>query len=401
MDQVISIGYGEIALKKGNRGFFVKLLRERIKEALKQYEDSIHLYEDRSKFYIEANEEDASGIRDCLKKIFGIVTINVAYRVDKDMDVIGEAAAQIMKQKKEMGKSFKVETKRADKNFPLLSPEISRQIGDRILREGLDFKVDLHEPDIYLNIEIRNQAYLWFTKERGAGGLPVGCNGRAMLLLSGGIDSPVAGYMTAKRGVKLSAVHFHSYPFTSERAEEKVLALAQKISPYTGVMSVYSINLLEIQKQIHAHCPEAQMTLLSRRMMMRLGEKVSQLEQCHALITGESLGQVASQTIQSLDITNSVVDMPVFRPLIGMDKTEIMERAHEIGTYETSILPYEDCCTVFLPKHPLTKPKRGAIEVAEQALDMPGLLEKALSTLRLYRVNPHQIKEVAHFQREV
>lgn len=393
MDTVVSIGYGEIALKKGNRGFFVKLLRERIKESLKEFKEEIQIYEDRSKFYVETTEERTKEIIFCLKKVFGIVTIHVAYRVDKDMKEIEKAAIRIMKEKKEKGAvgTFKVESKRADKQFPMNSMEISRHIGGIILDADLGYGVDVHNPDIYLNVEIRNQAYLWFEKEKGAGGLPVGCNGKAVLLLSGGIDSPVAGYMVAKRGVKLYGIHFHSYPFTSERAEEKVQSLAQLLAQYNGNMKLYSLNLLDIQKAINEHCPEDQMTLLSRRMMMRLAEEVAKLEKCHALITGESLGQVASQTIQSLDVTNSVVDIPVFRPLIGMDKTEIIDIAKQIGTFETSILPFEDCCTVFLPKHPLTKPKRKNIELAEQNLDMESLIEDAMKQRKVYRVTKEKI----------
>jgi len=394
MEMVISIGYGEIALKKGNRNFFVKLLRDRIKDALMTYKDEIVLYEDRSKFYIETKEENLNPIVERLKRVFGIVTIHIAYRVDKDLDAIEDMAVKIMKLKLENSKTktFKVTGKRADKKFPMNSMEIAKHIGGVVLKADLGYSVDVHNPETYLNIEIRNYAYLWFTKEHGAGGLPVGSNGKALLLLSGGIDSPVAGYMVAKRGVKISGIHFHSYPFTSDRAEEKVLNLAKIVARYNGMIKIFSINLLDIQKEIHEKCPEDEMTLLSRRMMMRLAEKIALREKYNALITGESLGQVASQTIQGLDVTNATVDMPVFRPLIGMDKTEIMDIAKKIDTFETSILPFEDCCTVFLPKHPVTKPKRKRIEDSEEVLDIPKMLDEAIKNMKVYKVNSEEIK---------
>ena len=278
-------------------------------------------------------------------------------------------------------KTFKVETRRVDKSFPLKSPEVSREIGAILLQNIENISVDVHNPEVYLYIDIKDRCYIYTERIKAYGGLPVGTNGKGMLLLSGGIDSPVAGFMMAKRGVSLSAVHFHSYPFTSERAEEKVKKLARIMSSYCGEIPFYSVNIFEIQKEINDKCPEKEMTVISRRFMMRIAEKIAERECIDALITGESLGQVASQTIQGIAVTNSSVNIPVLRPLIGFDKVDIIDIAREIDTYETSILPFEDCCTVFLPKHPVTKPKVEDIDNSEKNLDVEGLVKNVLDNM--------------------
>lgn len=383
MKKVVSISFGEIALKGANRGFFENQLIRKIRFALRKFEN-IHVNRDQGKLYIEPKPEDIDEIIKRVRKVFGIVYVSPCYKVEKDMDSIREAAVYAMKQEMESGKSsFKVDTKRADKNYPIKSPEVSRDIGGYILDNLEGSSVDLHNPDTMVYVDIRTSAYVYTAKHKGYGGLPVGTNGKGMLLLSGGIDSPVAGFLMAKRGVEIHAIHFHSYPFTSERAEEKVKELANIISLYCGNMKLYSVNLLNIQKEINKNCPEDEMTIIARRFMMRIAEAIAKREGMHALVTGESLGQVASQTIQGINVTNSSVSLPVLRPLIGMDKTEIVEISKDIETYETSILPFEDCCTVFLPKHPVTKPRLEDIEESESVLDVEELVKSAVESAEL------------------
>ena len=304
------------------------------------------------------------------------------------MDVIRQGAIDFIKNRleEEDFKTFKVSTNRSDKSFPIKSPEISREMGGLILKNFDNLSVDVHNPDIFFHIDIKKHAYIYIDKVRAYGGLPVGTNGKGLLLLSGGIDSPVAGFMMAKRGVEISCVHYHSYPFTSERAEEKVKDLAKILSTYTGKLKIHSVNILPIQKEINKNCPEKEMTILSRRFMMRIAEKISMDNGYDALITGENLGQVASQTIHGLNVTNQSTNMVVLRPLVGMDKVDIIEVSREIGTYETSILPFEDCCTVFLPKHPVTRPKVEDIEESEKALDLEDLVNKAIEDMEVYSI---------------
>ncbi|OHW62144.1 putative tRNA sulfurtransferase [Andreesenia angusta] len=383
MKKVVSISFGEIALKGANRGFFENQLIRKIRFALRKFEN-IHVSKDQGKLYIEPNPEDIEEIIKRVRKVFGIVYVSPCYKIEKDMDSIREAAVYAMKQEMENGKSsFKVDTKRADKRYPIKSPDISRDIGGYILENLEGSSVDIHNPDTMVYVDIRTSAYVYTEKHKGYGGLPVGTNGKGLLLLSGGIDSPVAGFLMAKRGVEVHAIHFHSYPFTSERAEEKVKELANIISLYCGNMKLYSVNLLNIQKEINKNCPEDEMTIISRRFMMRIAEAIAKREGMDALITGESLGQVASQTIQGINVTNSSVSLPVLRPLIGTDKTDIVEISKDIETYETSILPFEDCCTVFLPKHPVTKPKLEDIEESESVLDVEGLVKSAVESAEL------------------
>lgn len=307
------------------------------------------------------------------------------------MEKIGEAAVAFMLDliERKGVKTFKVEAKRADKSFPVKSPDIARQIGAKVLIGCKVLKVDVHKPEAMLFLDVRkDRTYIFEQKLSGFGGLPLGTNGKGLVLLSGGIDSPVAAWMMAKRGMLIEALHFHSYPYTSERAQEKVEELARIVAGYTGNFNLHVINLLPIQEAIVANCPEEETTLLVRRFMMKIAERVAQDRSCMMLITGENLGQVASQTAEALVVTDQAVTMPVMRPLIAMDKVEIMDRARDIGTYETSILPYEDCCTVFLPKHPKTKPKLDAILASESLLEVEALIEKALESREVVRIQP-------------
>ena len=388
MKKVISVSLGEIVLKGQNRGYFENKLLSQIKKSIKDigYDN---IYKEQGKIYIEGNEDNFDLMINRLKKVFGLVYISPCIRVSKDMDQIAMAVKEGMKEKLEEKKelTFKVETNRTDKNFPLKSPEISRELGAVLLREyGEHITVDVHNPDVYVNVDLKQYAYIYLDKFEAYGGLPVGTNGKGLLLLSGGIDSPVAGFTMAKRGVEIHCIHYHSYPFTSDRAEKKVKDLADIMTRYTGKIRFYSVNLLNIQKAINENCPEKEMTILSRRFMMRIAEKVALHNGYDALITGESLGQVASQTIQGIGATNDVVSLPVLRPLIGTDKVDIMAVARDIETYETSILPFEDCCTVFLPKHPVIKPKVEDIRKSEEALDVEGLVRDALDNMEVMTI---------------
>lgn len=387
MKHVLSVSLGEIVLKGLNRKYFEDKLIKQMRKAIKDIGFDI-IYKEQGKIYIEAAKENFPQMISRLKKVFGIVYISPCIRIEKDMEQIGEAAAIIMKERLEKGNvsTFKVDTNRADKQFPIKSPDVSRKIGGVILEEFKELTVDVHNPDVYLYVDIKQQAYVYTERTKSYGGLPIGTNGKGLLLLSGGIDSPVAGFMMAKRGIEISAVHYHSYPFTSERAEEKVKDLAKILSMYTGKIKMFSINLLPIQKEINMKCPEDEMTIISRRFMMRIAEKIADFHGFNALITGENLGQVASQTIYGLNVTNSSVDMPVFRPLIGFDKVDIIEIAKDIETYETSIQPFEDCCTVFLPKHPVTRPKLEDIEESEAALEVEALIEEAIRNMTIYTI---------------
>ncbi len=347
------------------------------------------MYKEQGKLYIEAQEDDFDLIINRLRKVFGLVYISPCIRVDKDMIRIEEASIKIMEEKlsKDLVNTFKVKTNRVDKSFPMKSPEISRKIGAIILNKFNQLKVDVHNPEIYLYIDIKDNCYIYIDRIEGYGGLPVGTNGKGLLLLSGGIDSPVAGFMMAKRGVQISGIHFHSYPFTSERAEEKVKNLAEILSLYTGPIKLYSVNILEIQKELNAKCPGDEMTILSRRFMMRIAEKIAKKSGIDALITGENLGQVASQTIKGISVINAAVNMPILRPLIGFDKVDIIDIAKEIETYETSILPYEDCCTLFLPKHPVTRPRLEDIERSEESIDIEVLVSNAIEGMEVYNID--------------
>ncbi|NLC04788.1 MAG: tRNA 4-thiouridine(8) synthase ThiI [Tissierellia bacterium] len=389
MIKVLSVSLGELILKGLNRKYFEDKLIRDMKRAIRDIGFE-NIYKEQGKMYIEGEENDFPQMINRLKKVFGLVYISPCIKVTtKDIEDIKAAAIQIMKEKleKENIKTFKVLTTRADKTFPYKSPELSSKMGGVILREFEDLRVDVHNPDIYLYIDIKINAYIYIDKIKGSGGLPVGTNGKGLLLLSGGIDSPVAGYMMAKRGLEINCVHYHSYPFTSDRAEEKVIDLAKIISRYTGKFKLFSVNILAIQKEINEKCPESEMTIISRKFMMRIAERIALYNKYNALITGENLGQVASQTIQGITVTNESVNLPILRPLIGFDKVDIIQIAKEIETFETSILPFEDCCTVFLPKHVVTQPKVDKIKRSEEALDIDSLVEDAIKNMKIHKID--------------
>lgn len=384
MDKVLSVSLGEIALKGLNRKYFEDQLIKHIRRAIKDIGFE-KIYKEQGKIYIQAEEQFFPQMINRLRKVFGLVYISPCIKVEKDVDEIENAVLEAVKEKIEAEniKTFKVDTNRADKNFPIKSPDFSRQMGGVILKAFNELSVDVHTPDTLVYIDIKQNAYIYTDKIKGHGGMPIGTNGKGLLLLSGGIDSPVAGFLMAKRGVEISAVHYHSYPFTSERAEEKVKDLAGILSRYTGKITMYSVNILEIQKEINAKCPEKEMTILSRRFMMRIAERIAEKQNINALITGESLGQVASQTIEGISVTNAAVKLPILRPLVGLDKVDIIEIAKDIETFETSTLPFEDCCTVFLPKHPVTKPRIEDIEKSEEVLDVEYLIENAIENMKV------------------
>lgn len=341
------------------------------------------------KIYIELSKDNSKELIEKLKHVFGIVYISKAYKVETDLEEIEKAVIKIVDEKLKSNpslKTFKADTKRGYKKYPLNSMEINNKIGGFVLK-NFDLKVDVHNPDFFVYCDVKKDfSFVYIDKIRAYGGLPRGTNGRGLLLLSGGIDSPVAGFLMAKRGIEVDAVHFHSYPFTSERAEDKVIRLAEKVSSYSGKMTIYSINILNIQKQINKNCKEDRMTIISRRFMMRIAKKLRELKHYDAIITGENLGQVASQTIHGLKVTDDISDGLVFRPLIGMDKIDIINIAREIGTYDISIEPFEDCCTVFLPKHPELKPTIEMMEESEEALSIEELLEDAIENMKVIKV---------------
>lgn len=391
MKEIILAKYGEIILKGGNRPRFESILMRNIKNALYNVAKTRQRLA-QATIYIEVEDEDKIDlVADRLSKIFGILTITRAALCEKNIEDIKRTAREYLKEDLTDGKRFKVEAKRSDKAFPLNSPQICMEVGGYLDDELEGIIVDVHNPDVTVKVEVRDYgAYVYANENRikGQGGMPIGTGSKATLLLSGGIDSPVAGHMIAKRGVEIDAVHFFSYPYTSERAKEKVISLASIVARYTSKINLYIVPFTEIQLAIRDNCPEEQMTLIMRRFMMRISERIAKKHKSKALVTGESVGQVASQTIAALDATNAVVDMPVLQPLIGMDKPEIIERSIAIDAYETSILPYEDCCTVFTPKHPVTNPKRKNLEESEKHLDIEGLIEKAIEGVELIEVLP-------------
>lgn len=385
MYNIVAASFGEIFLKGKNRGKFEHKLIEQIRFALKEFKD-LTIYKDLGKVFIETkNEEDMDGIIEKTRKIFGIVNISPSVKTDKDPEVIIEKSIKLfgyLREKQDI-KTFKIKTKRGDKDFPIKSMDFSAEAGGRILAAFNDVTVDVHNPDVEISIDIKKSCYISSEKIKTVGGMPIGSCGRALLLLSGGIDSPVAGYMIAKRGVEINALYFHTYPFTSERANEKVRQLKEILEEYCGKIKLFSINILEIHKAIREFCREDETTILARRFMMRVAEKIAKENNMEMLITGESLGQVASQTMKSMTVIENAIEMPVLKPLVGMDKTEIIERAREIGTFETSILPYDDCCSVFAPSHPLINPKLDSILKSESRLNVEELVESVYSTLEI------------------
>lgn len=383
MKKAIIIRWSEIHLKGKNRFYFEKLLVENIKHALKGVKYKFVKIPGR--YLIEDfNEYDTENIISLLKKVSGIHTVSVAYVVPSDLEEIGKIAVELCKYKSGM---FKVETRRADKKFPLHSVEVSTKVGGIILRSNQNLTVDVHTPSFIVNVDIREcgDTLIFTDYIKMMGGMPIGSSGKGLLMISGGIDSPVAGYMMAKRGMRLEAIHFHSYPYTNESAKEKVLTLSKIVSEYSNGITVHVIKFTEIQEAIHENCPEEYMITIMRRFMMRISEIIAKRINAQTVITGESLGQVASQTIESITSTNSVAVMPVLRPLIAFDKQDIIEIAEKIGTFETSILPYEDCCTVFLPKFPIIKPKLENVINIEKALNIEELINKALESEEIYK----------------
>ncbi|TRY27186.1 tRNA 4-thiouridine(8) synthase ThiI [Brevibacillus sp. LEMMJ03] len=376
---VILIRYGELALKGRNRDLFEEALVQSVKSVLRPFAN-IKVRRNYGRMYVELHGEDAHAVVERLRRVFGISSISPTVQVEPDEQTIKAKALELIRHMQPQPKTFRVETRRADKRFPKQSMEVSRMVGTHILRSIPEIKVDVHQPEAVVNIEIRAEGtYISCETIPGPGGLPVGSGGKVLLLLSGGIDSPVAGWMMMKRGVTLEAIHFHSYPFTSERALQKVRDLAHKLAHWGGTVRLHVVPFTEIQTAIREKCPEDYLITIMRRFMMRIAERVAARTGALALATGESLGQVASQTLESMNTINKVVSIPILRPLIGMDKTEITDIARRIDTYELSILPYEDCCTIFTPKNPVTRPKPHVAERFEEKLDVEALVEDAVN----------------------
>lgn len=377
MKEIILIKYGEIILKGLNRHIFEDKLVGNIKKAVG---DSAHVYKSLATIYAEPREgADIDELIAKIRNVFGIVSIARAAVCEKELSDICAAAAEYLKDELSAVKTFKVETKRADKKYPLKSPQISAEVGGALLDAFKNLSVDVKNPDLIVNVEVRESAaYVYGGRIRGRGGMPTGTAGKAMLLLSGGIDSPVAGYMIAKRGATLEGIHFFSHPFTSELAKQKVLDLARELKGFTGSLRVHIVPFTQPQLQMREKCPAEHLTLIMRRMMMMIASEIAKKQGALCLVTGESLGQVASQTMEALAVTDDAASLPCFRPVIGMDKEDIVAIARDIGTFETSILPYEDCCTIFVPKHPTTRPKLEKILASEALLDVETLVRDAV-----------------------
>ena len=372
---------GEVVLKGLNRRSFEDKLLANIQRRVRRY-GIFRVYSKQSTVYVEPKDEtcDLAGAYAACKQVFGVIAVTRAVPCEKSKEAVLETVKSYLGTQLAAAKSFKVESKRADKSFPMTSIQLSQWVGGELHDCYPNLAVDVHRPEFTVHVEIRETAaYVHGPAESGAGGLPIGMGGKAMSLLSGGIDSPVSSWMMAKRGVQLEMVHFVSPPYTSEQALEKVLELAKLLTPWTGRLTVHIVPFTKIQEEIRKHCPEDYFTLIMRRFMMRLAEKLAYRANCHALVTGESLGQVASQTMLALGATEDACTLPILRPVIGMDKEEIVRIARHIGTFDTSILPYEDCCTVFTPRHPCTRPKLEDVRAAEAALDVDALAEEALA----------------------
>ena len=389
MKEIFLLKLGEIVLKGANKRQFEARLRQNVRRRMKRY-GNFDVYIMQSTVYIEPMDEmaDVDGAWEACRSIFGVVSLCRCRPCEKDVDAIFEAIENYLGDDLDCARSFKVESKRSDKRFPMTSIQLSQEIGGRLAEAHPGVEVDVHHPEYTVYVEVRDfAAYVHGPAQPGAGGLPTGVGGRAMVLLSGGIDSPVAAYMIAKRGVEIEAVHFFSYPYTSQLAKDKVVELARLVTKYSGKMTVNVVSFTEIQEAIRDSCPEEFFTLIMRRFMMEISRRIAKNDGCGALITGENLGQVASQTMEAMTVTGAVVDIPIFMPLVGMDKEEIITIARKIGTMETSILPYEDCCTVFTPKHPKTKPTLGQVLHAEEKLDREALITRALENIEKIKVN--------------
>ncbi len=391
MKEIFLLKLGEIVLKGANKRQFESRLRQNVRRRMKAY-GNFDVYIMQSTVYVEPMDEmaDVDGAWEACGSIFGVVSLCRCRPCEKDLDAIYNAVEAYLGEDLDCAESFKVESKRSDKRFPLNSIAISQEIGGRLAEAHPNCRVDVHHPAYTVYVEIRDlAAYVHGPAVPGAGGLPTGVGGRAMCLLSGGIDSPVAAYMIAKRGVEIECIHFFSYPYTSQLAKDKVIELARLVTKYCGKMTLNVVSFTQIQEAIRDNCPEEFFTLIMRRFMMEISQKLAKRDGCGALITGENLGQVASQTMEAMAVTGAVVDMPIFMPLVGMDKEEIVTIARKIGTLDTSILPYEDCCTVFTPRHPKTKPSLGQLLHAERNLDREALIQQALESVERISVRYH------------
>ncbi len=388
MKEIILIKNGELALKGLNRSTFEDILIKNIRRRIKPLGDFEYRKEQSTVTVIPMDDYiDMDEVSNRIGNVFGIAAYSRALQVEKDMTEILDNAPDYLAEQLRNAKTFKVEGKRSDKRFPLTSPQIAAEVGGAILEKFPHLKVDVKNPDILVTIEIREKfAFIRGNQTKGAGGMPTGTAGKSAILISGGIDSPVAAYMMAKRGLSLTAIHFASPPYTSPQSEEKVHNLLRKVSKYSGNICLFTVGFTEIQEAIRDNCPEDLFTLIMRRFMMRISQRIAEKEDCKALITGESLGQVASQTLDALTCTDAVVEMPVFRPLIGLDKEEIIKVSRKIDTFDISIEPYEDCCTVFTPKHPKTKPQISILENAEKALDLEALINRAIENTTIKNI---------------
>lgn len=405
-DWVVAASFGELILKGKNRSRFIKNAVDHIDLATRDLPVQERFF-DCGKYFLAVEEKDLEPVVQGVKKVFGLVYITPSLRVDRKKDDIFQAAKILTEEKlKELKRenpqkdrfSFKVRTKRGDKSFPHPSPEVSAWLGGELLDAFSDLSVDVHHPDFIVHVEIRTKAFVYIDRVKGMGGLPWGSSGRGLLLLSGGIDSPAAGFAIARRGMAIGAVHFHAYPYTSERAKDKAVRLAAQMTKSVGPMRVYMINILDTYLACKEKCQPRNTTLLSRRMMMRIADVLCQRDHYDALITGESLGQVASQTVQSLSVINHAASHPILRPFIAEDKNQIIEISRKIGTYELSVLPYEDSCSIFAPDQPNTQPKLGPILEDEKKLDVQGLMEKALSSLEI--IDPNRPEEIIFSEKE-
>ena len=381
MKDIILLKQGEVVLKGLNKRYFEQKLLTNVRKRLKPL-GNFHVYCVQSTVYVEPEDDsaDMDAAFEAMKHVFGIIALTRAAACEKNEDAIFEKAREYLREDMEGAESFKVETRRSDKSFHMTSIQLSQYVGGLLADAFPNTRVDVRHPELVVHLEVRDYAaYVHAAPTPGAGGMPVGSNGRAVTLLSGGIDSPVSSYMIARRGVKLVPLHFFSFPYTSEAAKEKVIELARLLVPSCGPMCLEVAPFTHIQEEIRAKCPEEYFTLIMRRFMMRIADRVAQRNSCRAIVTGENLGQVASQTMEAMAVTRAVTELPILQPLVGMDKEEIVRHARNIGTFETSILPYEDCCTVFTPRHPRTKPKLAEVEAAEGALDVEALVEESVN----------------------
>ena len=384
MDRVILIKYGELSTKKGNRNFFINTLYNNIKNKLSSFDVKIH--KDRARMYIEFNDDDLNVIKSVVDKIFGIHSYHIAYKIDSDVDVIKNELLNIVS--KEKFSTFKIETKRSDKSFPIHSQDFNRVLGGLLLKNIDNISVDVHNPDLWIKVEIREKkSFIYFNSFNGSGGYPVGTQPRGMLMLSGGIDSPVAGYLAMKRGIVLDAVYFEAIPHTSIEARNKVITLCKKLSNYTDNINLHIVNFTPIQEAIYKNCREDYCITIMRRMMYRITEKIAKTHKGYVIVNGESVGQVASQTLTSMSVINNVTNMPVIRPVACLDKLEIIDIARKIDTYETSIIPYEDCCTVFVPRHPVINPRLDTSIVEENKFDFNSMIEEAVDNINTLKIN--------------